>query len=214
MKSPYPATYEVKSLASSRSILSIIKNLDKVDGISLKLKKGEITHAWASSKSSRRDIAVAASELCELNIVVINSDGSKDRIPFAENVEVSTQFIEFTFSEAALKLLSASHDLLFTDYSVEDFVKMSSRFTLNTLILSLWFIKVSDGYVSYDELRSAMDAEDEYEHKQAFYRHVVQPAFKDLSALPTSPLTYEVYSDVNPETKREMSYGIYVKKNA
>lgn len=211
--------FEVSSLASSRALISILHHLEKVKDNKLTLKKGEITSFWASSKASRRDIALEASKLNEIQIIELQTSGHgssekviKAKRPVLISSEASTASVTFEFHKDAIYILQDIAKLIFSEYQIEDLAGMKSRFTLNTLLFCLRAQNTEERYISYVSMRHAMDAENDYEHKQAFFRHVVQIAFADLERIPTKPIHFEAKTETNPETKRPITYGIQVSK--
>lgn len=209
----------VKNLASSRAMLSVLSHLEQVKDLTLTLKKSEVSNTWATSKSSRRDIALAAASLSEIDILTIDIKGApgqevatKTRMQAIAESSADTYELSFTFTQKSLDALKEIRNTLFANYAIEDFTVFKSRFSVNSLLASEYTMTSKDKYISYELLRSAFDAEGEYAHKQAFYRHVVQVAFKDLGLLPTNPIKYEPSVERNMETNRPITYGIIINK--
>lgn len=209
----------VKNLASSRAMLSVLSHLEQVKDLTLTLKKSEVSNTWATSKSSRRDIALAAASLSEIDILNITIEGeagqekaTKKRMQAIAQSSADTYELTFTFTKQSLAELKEIRDTLFANHDIEDFTVFKSRFSVNSLLASEYALSTKDKYISYELLRSAFDAEGEYAHKQAFYRHVIQVAFKDLGLLPKNPVGHEPSVDRNIETNRPITYGILVSK--
>lgn len=209
--------YKVSDLATSRAIISILHNLDKLEGNKLRLKKGDISNVWSSSKSSRRRIVAAAENLTESYMMSVLWEGSitnetvmKITKAFVTNVETTPKEIEFTFDESMIKHLELTKGTLFSFHKIEDLVGIKSSYTLNMLLVASEVQFYASNRVSYKALRHVMDAEEGFEHDRGFYRHVVQVTFEDLGNLPKCQFKLESYDCINPETQRKMSYGINI----
>lgn len=203
-------SFEVRTLAANRAIISIMSHLDKVENNTLTLKKGDIANAWSSSKSSKRDICLAAVSLGDSLIRQTNpTDNSFSIEALFTGITASTYSIEFEFTNEGLSRLKQAATAFFSGYQLEDFVSMRSRFTLNFVLAHLFVADTSNvSELNYSTLRLINECDESYEHKQAFYRHVVQVAFADLSKLENHPLTHIATEQVNPETKRKITTGI------
>lgn len=76
----------VKNLASSRALIAVMFNLDKIEKNKLTLPKKVITNGWTESASSRRDIAKNAKELADIKMIQVES--CKDMYDSPEDLEV------------------------------------------------------------------------------------------------------------------------------
>lgn len=203
-------SFEAKSLAASRALISIMSHLDKVENNILTLKKGDIANSWSSSKSSKRDICLAAASLTDTYVRQTNpADNTFSVEGLFTCITATTYSIEFEFTPEGLSQLKEAATILFSRYQLEDFVSMRSRFTLNFVLAHLSEADTKNvSKLNYSTLRLINECEEGYEHKQAFYRHVVQVAFADLAQLANHPLTHIAIEQVNPETKRKITTGI------
>lgn len=208
--------FEPKDLATSRVILSVLFHLDKADGLTLKLRKKEITEHWVTSKSSKVAIVRAAGGLADcacFDVIGGMKVGGEEvnRMPFVESVEMTAYDVTFQFSPSAFGRIQVLRQLIFEKHSLYDFHGMGSRFTLNMLICCLRELGGMNRYISYAHIRKIMCTGAAYEETRAFCLNVVDMALFDLGSLKNLPIGYEIHREHNVQTKREKAVGVNIE---
>ncbi|EGR5926901.1 hypothetical protein BS028_08815 [Vibrio parahaemolyticus] len=208
----------VKNLASSRALIAVMFNLDKIEKNRLTLPKKVITNGWTESASSRRDIAKNAKELADIKIIQVEScqdmyDSPEDlevqTLPIFKKIDADTYNVSFEFEAENLSQFKKLSALITSKYEQKDFLEFKSKFSLGLLLACLQVIKSRKiNTLFHCEMRQLTGCVDVYRQEREFFSWVIKTAFSDFESLGKNAIFYDKGFRTHKITGKDEAYSV------